>query len=492
MNSYTVSEINDVIKKALQIEFKNKMVTVTGEISNVKVSGRHTYLTLKDDNTSIQVLFWGSQLDNTHGDNVEITGRIEHYVKNGNVNLIGNAIKSIGIGSLHSEYEKIKNSYDQKGYFNNRKPLPLSVKKIGVVTSEGGAALQDFIYVLEKNSFSGDVYVYDCIVQGNRCPTSVAAGIKFFNSPFFVDVPNNNVSDVDLRYDKEIELASNSTSKNKSKSKKQLKHDSSDSNTNSSDEFDPFATSDTYKTKIKTNRFMNDSDEIEVDIIIVTRGGGSFEDLMGFSHPKVIDAVYNSKKYTISAVGHEIDNMLSDYVANYRAPTPSIAGEVISNINDDNRKKLIQLEHKALEIKHTMLQELFRFKHNLKRLVSGMVDPTKKIEMTLNTTFIRSTTHIKEKLIAYQRKIRNIRELLNENNVTKILEGGFIILTDTKGDIIKNMDDVFNNDTIITLTHTTGQYEVLIKKKDDITKIPIKDIPIKKKTIKKKTVNKES
>jgi exodeoxyribonuclease VII large subunit len=442
MDSYTVSEINDVIKKALQIEFKNKMVTVTGEISNVKSSGRHTYLTLKDDNTSIQVVFWSTQLDNEHGDNVEITGRIEHYIKNGNVNLIGNAIKIIGVGTLHAEYEKIKNNYDQKGYFNNRKPLPSSVKKIGIVTSEGGAALQDFIYVLEKNNFSGDVYVYDCIAQGTRCPASVAAGVKFFNSSFFVDDTNNKTT--------------NTIVKPKTTSSKKIKkHNSSES----SDEFDPFATSD--KVKHKINRFINDSDEIEVDIVVVTRGGGSFEDLMGFSHPKVIDAIYNSKKYIISAVGHEIDNMLSDYVANYRAPTPSIAGEVVCSINDDNRKRLTQLEHKTLELRHAMLQELFRFKNNLKRLTSGIVDPTKKIENTLNNTFSRATSHIRERLVLYQHKIRYVREILSKNDVNKILEGGFIILTNSNGNILKNMEDVFNNNIIIT--HATGQYEVIIK-----------------------------
>lgn len=114
MTSYTVSEINDIVKKTIQTEFKNKIITVTGEISNVKPSGRHTYLTLKDDNASISVIFWGTQLNNEHGDNVEITGKIELYTKTGNVNIIGNEIKIIGVGSLHTEYEKIKNDYEKK------------------------------------------------------------------------------------------------------------------------------------------------------------------------------------------------------------------------------------------------------------------------------------------------------------------------------------------------------------------------------------------
>ena len=59
-------------------------------------------------------------------------GRIELYAKTGNINLIGSSIKMIGIGSLHTEYEKLKNEYNKKGYFNNKKPLPASIKKIGI------------------------------------------------------------------------------------------------------------------------------------------------------------------------------------------------------------------------------------------------------------------------------------------------------------------------------------------------------------------------
>src|SRR5690606_38233719 len=73
-------------------------------------------------------------------------------------------------------------------------------------------------------------------------------------------------------------------------------------------------------------------DRLDVDIVVVTRGGGSFEDLLPFSSENVIEALHNSKKYTISAVGHEIDHMLSDYVADKRYPTPSVFAEKICEL----------------------------------------------------------------------------------------------------------------------------------------------------------------
>ena len=194
METYGVTELNDYLKSIISAEFKCKDITVTGEISNPKLSGKHTYLTLKDRDSTLNVIFWGMRLDNVHGDKVDITGRLEYYTRFGAVNMIGKGIESKGIGSVHAEYEKNKKDYDKKGYFTDRRnPLPKKISRIGIVTAQTGAALQDFMYVLESGGFSGEVYVYDCSVQGVKCPTTVASGIKFFNSPFFVDRVNTKV-----------------------------------------------------------------------------------------------------------------------------------------------------------------------------------------------------------------------------------------------------------------------------------------------------------
>jgi len=71
----------------------------------------------------------------------------------------------------------------------------------------------------------------------------------------------------------------------------------------------------------------------EYDLVVVTRGGGSFQDLFGFSQPELIESLFNFNLPTLSAIGHQIDNPLSDLVCDYSAPTPSLAAQFIVDYN---------------------------------------------------------------------------------------------------------------------------------------------------------------
>ncbi len=71
----------------------------------------------------------------------------------------------------------------------------------------------------------------------------------------------------------------------------------------------------------------------EYDLVVITRGGGSFQDLFGFSQPELIESLHNFNLPTLSAIGHQIDNPLSDLVCDYSAPTPSLAAQFIVDYN---------------------------------------------------------------------------------------------------------------------------------------------------------------
>jgi exodeoxyribonuclease VII large subunit len=78
----------------------------------------------------------------------------------------------------------------------------------------------------------------------------------------------------------------------------------------------------------------------EVDVLLVTRGGGSLEDLWSFNDEGLAHTIYNSGIPVVSAVGHEVDTTISDYVADLRAPTPSAGAELLSNDADNKAQKL--------------------------------------------------------------------------------------------------------------------------------------------------------
>ncbi len=107
------------------------------------------------------------------------------------------------------------------------------------------------------------------------------------------------------------------------------------------------------------------ADSLGVDVIVVGRGGGSTEDLWCFNEEIVADALFMLKTPAVSAIGHEVDVMISDFVADLRAPTPSAAIEMIL---PDRQEILYMLGEYTERFRHSIQQKLYQFQRELKHL----------------------------------------------------------------------------------------------------------------------------
>jgi exodeoxyribonuclease VII large subunit len=119
------------------------------------------------------------------------------------------------------------------------------------------------------------------------------------------------------------------------------------------------------------------NEQMEVDVIIVARGGGSLEDLWAFNEEEVARAIFYSKIPIVSAVGHETDYTISDFVADLRAPTPSAAAELVVKDKRDIKNTLRFLESRLGNEVSQIFQE---GKTHLSHLTKRLKDPRKTIE----------------------------------------------------------------------------------------------------------------
>ncbi len=165
-------------------------------------------------------------------------------------------------------------------------------------------------------------------------------------------------------------------------------------------------------------------EELEIDVLIVGRGGGSIEDLWAFNEEPVVEAIFNSELPVISAVGHEIDNLLSDLVADKRAATPTQAAEILIPEKSSLKRELSLREstlNKILLNKVAIIKkELEQRKNNyyIKNYI-GMLNDKKLFLMNMEQSLTRELKRIMEK----GREQFNFRKgRLNRIDLKKVLE----------------------------------------------------------------------
>jgi exodeoxyribonuclease VII large subunit len=273
----SVTELTHRVKDLLEERFPS--VWVEGEISNVRSpSSGHIYFTLKDAGAQLAVVLFrgvaakvGFKLKD--GLQVITFGDISVYEKSGQYQLVASQLLPKGLGALQLAFEELKQRLAKEGFFDSsrKRPIPILPQRIGLVTSPTGAAIRDFLNIIDRRFPNVHIVIYPVRVQGQGAATEIAAAIDELN-------------------------------------------------------------------------VLHASGRLSLDVLIVTRGGGSLEDLWAFNEEVLARALARSRIPTISAVGHEIDFTIADFIADLRAPTPSAAAELVVKAKEEFKQRMGQYQ----------------------------------------------------------------------------------------------------------------------------------------------------
>ena len=387
IKTLSVSEVSNYLKKIIDNDFILMNLSVKGEISNLKYhSSGHIYFSLKDEGSKINAIIFkddalklGFTLE--EGMSIRVKGRVSIYPPSGNLQLYIKEVEEEGEGDLFVRFEKLKEKLKKEGYFNeeNKKPIPLFPKRIGIITSKTGAAIRDIINVSRRRNSLVDLVLYPAQVQGENAYKTIIDGIRYFD------------------------------------------------------------------------------EKKDVDVIILGRGGGSIEELWNFNEEELAKEIFKCKIPIISAVGHETDFTISDFVSDLRAATPSQGAEIAVPLEEDlylNIKGAEEFLNK--EITSLLLKEKEKVK-SLEKILK-LQSPKEKIVnsyIEVDNLKNRLESILLSKIHIEKEKLKGINNLLMASNPISLLNKGYAIIEEDR-EIIKSIEQL-KNDKDIKITLKDGK-----------------------------------
>lgn len=391
----SVSQLNRYVKSRMDADENLFNVFLVGEISNFTDHYKtgHFYFSLKDEEAQIKaVMFRQNALKvkfrPENGLRVIVRGRVSLYEAAGSYQVFVDDMQPDGVGALNLAFEQLKERLEREGLFDaaHKKPLPRFPERIGVITSETGAAVQDILNILGRRFPYAQVVLAPVLVQGEGAPAQLVDALQSFNA-----------------------------CKN-------------------------------------------------VDVIILGRGGGSAEDLWAFNDERLAYAVYRSQIPVISAVGHETDFTICDFVADLRAPTPSAAAELAVPDQMQLRAEIhTLLSRMQRTVTNNLREQRLRLEQSTQKSVlknPNVYFDTKRMQLISVSTQFDAL----EKAILHRARIR-----LQENaaklqalSPLSVLARGYSVTTLADGTVVHSANQLSEN-TEITVQLADGKAACTVK-----------------------------
>ena len=386
---WSVTDVNQAAKDLLE----NSLMPfyLKGEVTSLLIhrSG-HVYLGLKDAQSQIKATYFGGaaecrKLDLQNGDEIECFGKLSVYTVRGEYQFSIRRISKSGSGSLQQKFEELKRKLASEGLFDSerKQSIPLLPEVVGVISSPSGAAIQDFLKIIDRRAPEMHIRLYPAIMQGEGTAASVVRAINFFN-----------------------------------------------------------------RTRL-------------ADVLVITRGGGSMEDLWQFNDESVARAIAASKIPVITGIGHEIDFTIADFAADLRVPTPSAAAEVLSsnflNCNDfaDNIKRRlsdrIELSFQRLTNRLERMERSFVFKET-EHLLDTKIQRIDELENNLNSALDRRKTDLIHRLAIMENRLSGV-------NPDLPLQRGYAMVFDKDRKLVRSAVQA-ENAAEMTLRFNDGEVKV--------------------------------
>ncbi len=366
--------MNRYLKSLLAGDPNLQDIWVGGELSNFKHhrSG-HMYFTVKDGPSSLRCVFFSR--DNARclfkpadGMEVLLNGNISVYEPDGVYQLYVREMEPAGVGSLYLAFEQLKNKLEAEGLFRpeKKKALPRLPRKIALITSPTGAALQDMLTVFRKKFPALELLVVESLVQGAGAVKDLVRALNLVNS------------------------------------------------------------------------------REDLDLIILARGGGSLEDLWPFNDEVLARTIDRSVIPVISAVGHETDFTIADFVADLRAPTPTAAAHLAVPALDDLLQLLAMLRQRAAI---ALRSKILREKQKLDQVTGERFfqAPYRKITQQREAV-LRFDSLLKKNIVSMLRlkglELTSRTDKLESFSPLKVMSRGYSYCRDQEGRIIRSVKDV--------------------------------------------------